>query len=279
MLVVVENNVEKNEDVGEEEEMEIGDGIEMGKEKGRETVRDRSTKTELGTTSGTSTAAGTETVTGKGTGAGAEVSTGKQHVPQGIFRNQGSKISLYVQKETPGPDKRAHNVSGLFYRLCRNTSPLFSHVFYLMFLPNNVYMYPFIPIPIHCTCNILYILFFSVTSRHPKLSITNSIISSHRHDTSEIKPLLFFSQFLVRMKLCVAIVVVMCACVWSVFHEGKKSISVSTLLAPQASERIALSRTDRQRLYGQSGQSSGLRYNDGYDVQDLWGHNGGVGVG
>jgi hypothetical protein len=130
MLVVVENNVEKDEGVNEVvKEMEIEDGIVMGKEKGRETVRDRRTKTELGRTAGTSTAAGIETVTGTGTGAGAKVSTDKKHVPQGIFRNQGSKISLYVQKETPGPDKRAHNVSGLFYHQCGNTSPLFSHVF------------------------------------------------------------------------------------------------------------------------------------------------------
>jgi hypothetical protein len=129
MLVVVENNVEKDDGVIEVmEEMEIGDGIEMGKEKGREAVRDRSTKTELGRTPGSSTAAGTETVTGTGTEEGAKVITDKQHVPQGICRNQGSKISLYVQKETPGPDKRAQNVS-LFYRLCRNTSPLFSQVF------------------------------------------------------------------------------------------------------------------------------------------------------
>ena len=126
MLVVVENNVGKDEGVIEVmEEVETGDGIVMGKEEGRETVRDRSTKTELGTTPGTSTVAG---VTGTGIGAGAKVSTDKQHVPQGIFRNQGSKISLYVKKETPGPDKRAHNVSGLIYRLCGNTFPLFSHV-------------------------------------------------------------------------------------------------------------------------------------------------------
>jgi hypothetical protein len=122
MLVVVENYVEKDEGVEKVmEEMEIGDGIEMGKEKGRETVRDRSAKTELRTKPKPSAETGTRT--------GAEVSTDKQHVPQGIFRNQGSKISLYVQKETPEPDKRAHNVSGLFYRLCGDTSPLFSHVF------------------------------------------------------------------------------------------------------------------------------------------------------
>lgn len=71
------------------------------------------------------------------------------------------------------------------------------------------------------------------------------------------------------MKLCMAIVVIMCACVWSVFHEGRKGLSVSSLLAPQASERIALSRTERQRLHGQSGQSSGQRYDDNYDTQEF----------
>lgn len=72
-----------------------------------------------------------------------------------------------------------------------------------------------------------------------------------------------------------AIVVVMGACVWSVFHEGRKGLSVSSLLNPQAGERIALSRAERQRLHGQSGQSGSQRYDDNYDVQDLWGHNGG----
>ena len=66
------------------------------------------------------------------------------------------------------------------------------------------------------------------------------------------------------MKLCMAIVVIMCACVLSVFHEGRKGLSVSSLLAPQASERIALSRTERQRLHG--GQSSGQRFDDYYDI-------------
>lgn len=117
MLVVVENGVDDDEVVVVKEEMERRDGIEMGKEKGRETVRDRSRKTELKTTPG----ATTET----GTGTRAEVSADEQHVPQGIFKNQGSKISLYVQREVPGPDKRAHNVSRLFYRLYRNCTRYF----------------------------------------------------------------------------------------------------------------------------------------------------------
>ena len=147
MLVVVENDEDEDEDVDEDVGLEIRDGKEMGKEKGkeegREAGRDRSRETGLGRTPGTTTA---ETGVKAVTCTGAGVITDEKHVPRGIFTNQGSKISLYVQREIPGPDKRAHNVSGLFYRQYRNLNPLFlmcsySIVYHLMYTCTHLYLY------------------------------------------------------------------------------------------------------------------------------------------
>lgn len=105
MLVIAENA----EDEGIEMEMEGRDSTERGTDEGL----------------------GKEEEKGRGRGRD---NIDDVRIPQDISRNQGSTISLYIQRELPQPDSRANNVSRLLLPSMRELFPLkFIYIQYLVF--------------------------------------------------------------------------------------------------------------------------------------------------
>lgn len=95
MLVIAENA----EDEGMEVETEIKDRTERGTDKELDKEEE------------------------KGRGRGRD-NTDEVHIPQDIPRNQGSTISLYIQREAPQPGSRANNVSRLLLPSMRELFPI-----------------------------------------------------------------------------------------------------------------------------------------------------------
>lgn len=124
MLVITENA----EDEGIEMEMEERDRTERGtdKELGKEEVEGRERGRE---------------------------DTDEVRIPENIRSNQGSKISLYIQRELPQPDSRANNVSRLLLQSMRELFPLkFIYIQYLVF---NI-------VTIFC-CDFMLFIFFDTS--------------------------------------------------------------------------------------------------------------------
>ena len=117
MLVIVETNedVEVKSEIDKREvtEMEVDRG--KGRDKEEEKGRDIRRGTELETKSRSRSATGA--------GTGIETKSDEVHVPQGVLKNHGSTISLYIQKEIPNLDNRAKNVSRLLSPSMRECFP------------------------------------------------------------------------------------------------------------------------------------------------------------
>lgn len=98
-----------------------------------ENAEDEGMEMEIRTEIGTDKELGKEEEKGRGRGRD---NTDEVRIPEDILRNQGSTISLYIQREIPQPGSRANNVSRLLLPSMRELFPL--KFVYIKYLVSNI---------------------------------------------------------------------------------------------------------------------------------------------